>query len=369
MNDLVIVGLTKTYGAMRAVDDVSLLVKGGTFVSFLGPSGCGKTTTLNSIAGLEQPDAGRITAGDLVLMDIAKGVSLPPERRKLGMVFQNYALWPHMTVYNNLAFGLKLNKVPAAEIRRRITDILDLVGLADFEKRYPFQLSGGQQQRVALARAVVSEPQVLLLDEPLSNLDAKVREQARFWLREVQQRLSITTVYVTHDQAEALAISDMVAVMAAGHVLQYAPPREVYERPVSRFVADFIGATSFLPGTVRGTENGHTLVRLTSGQMMRVETTQAWADGARVVLAARSERIGIARGDGDNVLSATIRSHVYLGASYQYLVDTPDGSLKVETPRELPNGELRLSLPPDGIVLLADDGERMSGASQTNDMG
>ena len=356
-NDLVITGLTKTYGAVHAVDDVSLTVRGGQFVSLLGPSGCGKTTTLNSIAGLEQPDAGRITAGDLVLTDIGRGIFLPPERRRLGMVFQNYALWPHMTVQGNLAFGLKLQKVPSAEIKRRIADILDLVGLAGFAGRYPFQLSGGQQQRVALARAVVSEPQVLLLDEPLSNLDAKVREQARFWLREVQQRLGITTVYVTHDQAEALAISDMVAVMAGGTVLHYAPPREIYERPASRFVADFIGATSFLPGVIAGRDSGHALVRLGSGALMRVETAQPWAEGAKVVLAARAERIAVAHGEnGANVLPATIRSHVYLGATYQYLVETPDGTLKIDTPRELPSGDLRLALPPDGVVLLADDG-------------
>ncbi|MBX6341328.1 MAG: ABC transporter ATP-binding protein, partial [Thermomicrobiaceae bacterium] len=260
MADLVIEHLTKRYGAVLAVDDVSLTVPSGHLVSLLGPSGCGKTTTLNCIAGLERPDAGRIRAGDFVLTDIARGLVLPPERRRLGMVFQSYALWPHMTVFDNLAFGLRLHKVPGQEIRRRVGEALELVGLAGMEGRYPFQLSGGQQQRVALARAIVGEPEVLLLDEPLSNLDAKVREQARFWLREFQQRLGITTVYVTHDQAEALAISDMVAVMSAGKVLQYAPPREIYDRPATRFVADFIGATSLLPGTVTGRDDG--LVRV-----------------------------------------------------------------------------------------------------------
>ncbi len=356
MGDLVIEGLTKRYGTVTGVDNLSIVIRQGQLVSLLGPSGCGKTTTLNCIAGLERPDAGLIRAGDLVLTDMARGVLLPPERRRLGMVFQNYALWPHMTVRDNLAFGLKLQRVPASEIRRRIGEALELVGLAGLDERYPFQLSGGQQQRVALARAVVTQPEVLLLDEPLSNLDAKVREQARFWLRELQQRLGITTVYVTHDQAEALAISDMVAAMAGGRIMQYAPPREVYERPTSRFVADFIGATSFLPGVVACSRDGLVGIRLPSGTLIEAEDKQAWADGARVALAIRSERIEMAgAGARENVLTATARSHVYLGATYQYLVDTPDGTLKVETPRELPARTVRLHLPRNAIVILADD--------------
>src|SRR5574341_172923 len=206
---LVIEHLTKIFGGtVRAIDDVSLTVQPGQMVSFLGPSGCGKTTTLNWSAGLENPDEGLIRVGDFVMTDSARKLNLRPEERGLGMVFQSYALWPHMTVNDNVAFSLRLHKTPAPEIKRRVSEILELVGLGQFGERYPFQLSGGQQQRVALARAVVTEPPLLLLDEPLSNLDAKVREQARVWLRGIQKRLGITTVYVTHDQAEALAMSD-----------------------------------------------------------------------------------------------------------------------------------------------------------------
>src|SRR5215208_6659963 len=261
--DLVIEDLVKVFpGGVYAVNHVSLTIREGQFATLLGPSGCGKTTTLNCIAGLEQPDGGRIAAGNAVLTDVERRVILPPERRNLGMVFQSYALWPHMTVYDNLAFGLKLKKVPGGEVRKRIDEVLGLVGLAGLQQRYPFQLSGGQQQRVALARAVVAQPRVLLLDEPLSNLDAKVREQARFWLRDFQKRLGITAVYVTHDQAEALAISDMVAVMSAGELLQYAPPQEIYERPASQFVAEFIGQTSFLRAQVVSASDGHIRARL-----------------------------------------------------------------------------------------------------------
>src|SRR5919198_1812973 len=262
-NDLVLADLVKAFpGGVLAVNYVNLTIQEGQFATLLGPSGCGKTTTLNCIAGLEQPDGGRITVGDAVLTDVDRGVVLPPERRNLGMVFQSYALWPHMNVYDNLAFGLKLKKVPRGEIRDRIRQALELVGLAGLEQRYPFQLSGGQQQRVALARAVVAQPRVLLLDEPLSNLDAKVREQARFWLRDFQRRLGITAMYVTHDQAEALAISDMVAVMSAGEVLQFAPPKEIYEQPASRFVAEFIGQTSFFNASVVDSSDGTMSVRL-----------------------------------------------------------------------------------------------------------
>src|SRR5215213_4545266 len=292
--DLVVDDLVKVFsGDVYAVNHVSLTIPEGQFVTLLGPSGCGKTTTLNCIAGLEQPDGGRITVGEAVLTDVARRVILPPERRGLGMVFQSYALWPHMTVYDNLAFGLKLRKVPGPEIRTRIAEVLELVGLGPLARRYPFQLSGGQQQRVALARAVVARPRVLLLDEPLSNLDAKVREQARFWLREFQQRLGITAVYVTHDQAEALAISDLVAVMSDGRLLQYAPPQEIYERPASQFVAEFVGQTSFFRGMVVARSAGAVDVRLKSSGAVVSSTAsnRAFSPGESVLLAIRSEKI------------------------------------------------------------------------------
>ena len=367
MSDVVIEGLVKLYGQVRAVDDVSLTIPSGQLVSLLGPSGCGKTTTLNCIAGLETPDQGVIRAGDLVLTDMARRQVLPPERRRLGMVFQSYALWPHMTVFDNLAFGLKLRKVPRAEIARRIREALALVGLGSMEDRYPFQLSGGQQQRVALARGVVTEPAVLLLDEPLSNLDAKVREQARSWLRELQQRLGITTVYVTHDQQEALAISDLIAVMSHGKVVQYAPPQEIYRRPATRFVADFIGASSFLKGRVAGVDGGVARVRLPSGREFEATLEERPPEHGDVVLAVRSERIrgldaGEGQGAGQKVLDGRVRSGLYLGASYQYVVETPEGVLRVDTPKELDwrdgqggAAEVRLSIPRDAIVVLPDE--------------
>jgi iron(III) transport system ATP-binding protein len=357
--DLVIDGLVKLFeGGVRAVDDVSLTIRRGEFVTLLGPSGCGKTTTLSCVAGLERPDRGRIAVGDLVLTDVARGVVLPPERRDLGMVFQSYALWPHMSVFDNLAFGLRLRKVPRDEIARRIAATLDLVELAGLERRYPYQLSGGQQQRVALARAVVAQPRVLLLDEPLSNLDAKVRERARFWLRDLQRRLGITAVYVTHDQAEALAISDRVAVMSAGRVLQYAAPDEIYERPASRFVAEFIGRSSFLPGAVVGARDGRVDVKLAaSGTIVSAAAgEQRFAPGDRVVLAVRSERIDMRGGDAsDNVVRARIRSFVYAGAEYEYILDTPEGELRASSPRSVAGPDVTLRLPPEAIVVLADD--------------
>jgi len=360
--DLVIEGLVKLFeGGVRAVDDVSITIRQGEFVTLLGPSGCGKTTTLNCVAGLERPDAGRIAVGGDVLTDMSRRVVLPPERRDLGMVFQSYALWPHMTVHDNLAYGLRLRKVSRAEIESRIKATLDLVELWGLEKRYPYQLSGGQQQRVALARAVVAQPRVLLLDEPLSNLDAKVRERARFWLRDLQRRLGITAVYVTHDQAEALAISDRVAVMSAGRVLQYAPPNDIYERPSSRFVAEFIGRSSFLRGDVVRVAAGRAEVRLAgSGTMVTAAATAAGtAPGDHVVLAVRSERIEM-RGEhaAENVVRARIKSFVYAGAEYEYILDTPEGELRASSPRAVTGPDVSLHLPPDGIVVLRDDAPR-----------
>jgi iron(III) transport system ATP-binding protein len=355
-NHLVITDLVKQFaGGVLAVDHVSLTIQEGQFATLLGPSGCGKTTTLNCVAGLEEPDGGRIAVGEMVLTDVGRRLVLPPERRNLGMVFQSYALWPHMSVYDNLAFGLKLKKVPASEQRRRIAEALELVGLQGLEQRYPFQMSGGQQQRVALARAVVAQPRVLLLDEPLSNLDAKVREQARFWLREFQQRLGITTVYVTHDQAEALAISDMVAVMSKGQLLQYAPPREIYERPASTFVADFIGQTSFLRGVVVGSADGRVTARLGSGADVTASADRTWSDGSPVVLAVRAERVRLDGDSPDNSIPARVQSRVYIGSTYQYLLSTADGLLRVESPRDVSGPEVRVYLPPEGIVVLADD--------------
>jgi iron(III) transport system ATP-binding protein len=352
MSDLIIEGLVKKFGQVRAVDGVSLTVKDGSLTTLLGPSGCGKTTTLNSVAGLDPIDEGVIRVDDFVLNDNKRGIALQPEQRGLGMVFQSYALWPHMKVYANLAFGLKLQKVPAAECKRRITEVLGLVGLSGLEDRYPFQLSGGQQQRVALARAVVTQPRLLLLDEPLSNLDAKVREQARFWLRDFQRRLGITTVYVTHDQAEALAISDMVAVMSDGKLLQYAPPREVYEKPTSRFVADFIGVSSFLTGTIIERADNETRVKIENGEVLT--SRRAAPSGDRVTVTVRSERIRLlpATDREPNTISAKIASSVYLGSKWQHLVEIASGTMRVETMDVAPGADVRIGFIPEDLILL-----------------
>jgi iron(III) transport system ATP-binding protein len=362
MSDLIIEGLVKNFGKVRAVDHVTLTVKDGTLTSFLGSSGCGKTTTLNSIAGLEPIDEGVIRIGDFILDDTHRKIALPPEHRGLGMVFQSYALWPHMTVYDNLALGLKLKKVSNAETKKRIRETLELVGLKDLEKRYPFQLSGGQQQRVALARAVVAQPRLLLLDEPLSNLDAKVREQARAWLREIQNRLGITTIYVTHDQAEALAISDMVAVMSFGKLMQYGPPHEIYENPSNKFVADFIGISSFLNGTVVQRGTNATRVQIESGEILT--SSRPAPAGDKVTIVIRSERIHLLAkdqaGEAPNSIPAKIVSGVYLGNKYQYLVQTKTVTLRVEKLDAAPGEEVLLGFEPDDLILLpTEEGEEV----------
>jgi len=240
--------VTKRFGGVIAVRDLSLEIADHEFVTLLGPSGCGKTTLLRLIAGFMAPDQGVIRVGSAPLS--TPGGVVPPERRGMGMVFQSYAVWPHRTVYQNVAFGLEVRKVGRVETRTRVSRVLELVNLAGLEGRYPSQLSGGQQQRVALARSLVVEPGILLLDEPLSNLDAKLRERMRWELKELQRRTGITFVYVTHDQSEAMALSDRIAVMHAGEIMQVGAPREVYARPVNKIVADFMGLVNLIPGKV-----------------------------------------------------------------------------------------------------------------------
>jgi iron(III) transport system ATP-binding protein len=355
MSDLIIQNLVKNFGKVRAIDNVSLTVKSGSLTTLLGPSGCGKTTTLNSVAGLDPIDEGIIRVGDFVLNDSKRNIALQPEERELGMVFQSYALWPHMKVYDNLAFGLKLKKVSDTETKKRIKETLELVGLSGMEDRYPFQLSGGQQQRVALARAVVAQPRLLLLDEPLSNLDAKVREQARFWLREFQHRLGITTVYVTHDQAEALAISDMVAVMSNGKLLQYAPPHDIYEKPTSKFVADFIGVSSFLKGKIVERASNSTKVQIETGEVLT--SSRPAPSGNDVNIAIRSERIRLVpiSDQSANTIPAKVASGVYLGSKWQYLVEIKLGTMRVETMDAAPGEQVRLAFSPEDLILLADE--------------
>jgi iron(III) transport system ATP-binding protein len=259
MSILKVEGVTKRFNDVKALDNVSFEFEKG-ILSFLGPSGCGKTTLLRSIAGLEIPDAGSISIGDQVQTSIEQGVLVPPYSREIGFVFQSYALWPHMTVFKNVAFGLKLRKLAEHDIRRKVLGALELVGLGGREERYPSQLSGGQQQRVALARSLALEPRLILLDEPLSNLDAKLREEMRFELRKLIKKVGISALYVTHDQEEAFTISDAVIVMEGGKILQYASPDEIYNRPAHPFVASFIGHATLLDGRLIEVEGDSCLV-------------------------------------------------------------------------------------------------------------
>ncbi len=329
MADLQLSELEKRFGGARAVDRVSLAVQEGEFFALLGPSGCGKTTTLRIVAGLVQPDAGRVI---LAGRDITRE---PPRARDLSMVFQSYALFPHLTVFENVAFGLEMRHVPVAERARRVAEALDLVQLAGSEGRYPRQLSGGQQQRVALARAVVVQPQVLLFDEPLSNLDAKLRERMRDEIRALQQRLGITAVYVTHDQAEALAVADRIAVMNEGRVQQVGSPVDIYERPANQFVADFIGQTNLLRGRVRRLAGGEAVLETEHG--LRLAVPEAiLGDAERVVLAAvRPERVRLSPLDGADDAGQNqgrVTESTYLGSLLHVRVATEHGTLLASMP-------------------------------------
>jgi iron(III) transport system ATP-binding protein len=330
MASIQIAKLSKRYGAVTAVRELDLEVGDGEFVTLLGPSGCGKTTVLRCLAGFLVPDGGTIRVGGQAVSS-PEGV-VPPERRGMGMVFQNYAVWPHKTVYENVVFGLEVRKLPKAEARQRVGRVLELVNLAGLEARYPSQLSGGQQQRVALARSLVVEPGILLLDEPLSNLDAKLRERMRWELKELQRRTAITFVYVTHDQAEAMALSDRIAVMHAGELLQYGPPREVYARPATRTVADFMGLVNLLPGRVLRSAGGEVLVALAGDRRLRVARAAAAREGEAVQVAIRPENVALGAGapeagsDDTAALPATVTEITFLGSITDCVLTLEDGT-------------------------------------------
>ena len=327
---LKVVGLCTEYldergNAIRAAQDVSFEVPPGKLFTLLGPSGCGKTTTLRSIAGLERPRLGEITIGGDLVYSAQKNLFVPPNARGLGMVFQSYAIWPHMTVYENAAFPLRVGRrrFPRRELDERVMRVLATVDLAEMAQREATKLSGGQQQRLALARALVMEPRVLLLDEPLSNLDAKLRERMRFELKRLQRELGITTVYVTHDQSEALALSHAIAVMNQGRIEQIGTPREIYERPLNQFVADFVGTTNFLEATVSGADGaaGYYRVRCELGEL-KAHALEALRPADKVVLSVRPEDIYLSesRPDGENVWRGTVDQKVFLGESADFQV-------------------------------------------------
>jgi len=340
-------GVSKRYGTTWAVRGVSLAVAPGEFFTLLGPSGCGKTTALRMIAGFAEPDEGEI------LLDGQSVAGVPPWRRDLGLVFQSYALWPHLTVFEHVAFGLRERKVPRAEIRSRVAEALRMVGLEGLGDRRPSQLSGGQQQRVALARTLVVRPRALLLDEPLSNLDAKLRAQMRVELRRLHQELGITTVYVTHDQEEAMALSTRLAVFDHGAVIQLGAPAEVYRRPATRFVAEFLGAANLLPATVEGAG-----VRLRGGPVLATAPPAAPA-GTAVLCLIRPETMRLSAGATVNLLTAVVRSVVYLGGRYDCELAIGDGLvLRADLPASAAvaaptSGDtVRVAIAPEDILVL-----------------
>ena len=357
MPDVKVSQLNKQFGDNTVLEDVDFTIRDGEFFTLLGPSGCGKSTTLNCIAGLEQPTSGTIAVGDETFVDSSRRVFVPPEGRNLGMVFQSYALWPHKTIEDNLAMPLQIRKIGKDEQRRLIDDALEKVGLLHLRGRYPHQLSGGQQQRVALARALVYSPKVLLLDEPLSNLDAKLREQARAWLKRLQSELGITTVYVTHDQDEALALSDRIAVMSRGHMIQVGTPKEIYESPATAEVAAFVGRCNFLEASVEEVSSSGAVVTLAAnGESLRVETDHTAQVGQTVTVAIRPENLRLCTTDtpvlpGVNTLDTEVLTESYLGSRFEYDLKLGDHVVQVVCDRGGLTGPVRLSVEPDSCLL------------------
>lgn len=359
MPGLRLVNLLKRFGQTIAVDSIDLDIEDGEIMTLLGPSGCGKTTTLRCIAGFLIPDEGQIYLGDQQI------TNLLPEKRGIGFVFQNYALWPHMTVFDNLAFGLRLRRAPRADIRERVGEALALVRLGGFAERYPRQLSGGQQQRIALARALIIQPRVLLLDEPLSNLDAQLREEMRFEIRELQKSLDITAVYVTHDQAEALVLSDRIAVMNEGVITQIGTPEQIYNQPNNRFVAGFIGLSSFVEGVVTQLDSPATHATVTTNDNLDIRVPgDGLSRNQKLTLAVRPEYITL-KHDASmsvpkeaNLLEGEVVRAAYLGGVIDYRIQVGSWVLRVHTGTDtsLQVGEkVQLIIPVERITLIPAD--------------
>ncbi len=351
--------LLKRFKDVVAVNRIQLKIDKGEMLTLLGPSGCGKTTTLRCIAGLEKPEEGDIIIDGQPML--SQGF-VPPSKRGIGMVFQNYAVWPHMKVFSNIVYGLKLKRIPKPEIREQAQQVLELVGLAGLEDRYPAQLSGGQQQRVALARALVTNPKVLLLDEPLSNLDAKLREELRFEIKSLVRRMGITAVYVTHDQAEAMVISDRIAVMDSGNVAQIGNPKDIYQEPANRFVADFIGTMNFMSGEIVDVieKDNAALVRteFTDQLVCSTADTEAAIPGTNVYASIRPEDVEVfseSPQTAENVFKGKIVHKAYLGNFLFFFVSVNDTMIRVQAPYHLAQDEgqeIYLFLNPQKCMIL-----------------
>jgi len=337
MQDVRIEKLIKRFGNVTAVDGVDIRIPEGKIVTLLGPSGCGKTTTLRCVAGFENADEGQIWIGDRLIFDSKQKINISPQKRGMGMVFQSYAVWPHMTVYENIAFPLRIRKLSGKEIDERVKRAMNMVGIEELSKRLPSAVSGGQQQRVAFARAIVYDPAVLLLDEPLSNLDAKLRERMRFEILELQRKIGVTTIYVTHDQEEAMVLSDEVMVMNLGQVIQRGDPEEIYFKPSNEFVADFIGKINFLSGVVQSNDEGRSVISITDeGFKSEILTTHTnFKPGQKVLASVRPENIHIHTGKPDetvNMWAARLERKNFLGGLFDMVISVGAKELRCRTP-------------------------------------
>jgi len=344
MAELTVENLHLAYGDNPILKGVTMTLNRGEVVSLLGPSGSGKTTLLRAVAGLEVPNQGSIRIGDTVVFDGARRIDVPAEGRNLGLVFQSYALWPHKTVFDNVAYGLKLRRIASADAATRVQTALDQLSLGHLAKRFPHQLSGGQQQRVALARALVYNPPVILLDEPLSNLDAKLREEARAWLRELIVRMQLSALCVTHDQGEALAMSDRILLLNGGRIEQQGTPQQMYSAPETLFTADFMGSNNRLSGRVADVRDGAALLEGNGWKLWGTAKAGA-ASGKEAIGMIRLERIRIAEGPGDNRLEAELTTSMYLGDKWEHLFALGSERLRAYGDVPLKAGRHWLELP------------------------
>ncbi|HTS41061.1 MAG TPA: ABC transporter ATP-binding protein [Xanthobacteraceae bacterium] len=348
MADLVVKDLQLRLGENEILKGVSLNVTPGQVVALLGPSGSGKTTLLRAVAGLEQPHAGAIAISDQVFFDASRGIDLPAEQRGLGLVFQSYALWPHRTVFGNVAYGLRLRNAAAADIKARVEKTLGQIGLGHLAERYPHQLSGGQQQRVAIARALVYEPPVILLDEPLSNLDAKLREEARAWLRTLIVTLGLSAIHVTHDQVEAMAIADRIILLEGGVVAQEGPPTALYNEPATLFAAEFMGSNNRLDGKLLDISGGQATMDVFGERISGMARTKA-APGRTVVGVIRLERVRCATGPGPNRIKMVLKAPMYLGERWELVFARENLTVRAYASAPLPSGEHYVEFPRDAL--------------------
>ena len=346
MPDLIAQNIEKQLGTAQVLCGVSFELQPGEVLALLGPSGSGKTTLLRSVAGLERPDKGKIEIRGKVVFDAATGFEIPAEQRGLGLVFQSYAIWPHRSVFENVAYGLRLRRASDAEVRQKVGDVLKRLGLDHLADRYAHQLSGGQQQRVALARAIVYNPPVLLLDEPLSNLDAKLREDARAWLRELIKQIGNSALYVTHDQTEALAIADRVLLLDRGQIQQEGPPENIYGSPASRFAAEFMGSNNRVEGKIAEVASGRARLEGEGGSLwgkLQAEKISG-ANGTGLV---RVERVRLVERAGENHLKMQLTSALYLGERWEYVLQVGDLRMRAWAEASRPAGEYWVSIPAD----------------------